>query len=131
MITHADDKTNSPIKRMNLLNVSHSSPSLLSSNGGGFFNLNMMQCNESNKEASREEENVFKLRRIQHTTDDEESKSSDSDDDSKQDEDDSENPTVERKDFVPMSPDGKMRRKRRQRANEIANNKHMLIDAEN
>ena len=114
------DSHNTLINRMNLLANSKSSPSLISSRGGGFLK-NLMQSEEKRRIDIEDEENVFKRRVVKQ------SKNSEieflvSDHQSQV----SNNRTNENNDIVPLSPDDKIRRKRRQRANEIANNPLMM-----
>ena len=117
-----NDSMNNQLRKINLFGKSRSSQSLMSNNSGGLFKMNKMQSIDSNEIHANNEDNVFKRRGPKLVE-----KSSISS--NKLPSHPSSNSIVdphEREDYVPLSPDARMRRKRRQRANEIANNPLML-----
>lgn len=120
-----DNDGNSPIKRINFLNASHSSPSLISSSGPGLFRMNMLHCNESNNAQSPVKKNIFNLKSITNSKNKHEIPSSSSS------EEESEKVSSEVAKFEPCSPDQFLKRRRQMRANKIANNPNMLIDNSN
>ena len=110
-----------PMNRFQILANSKSSPSLVSCRDGEFFN-NLMKSDEKRNQQIEEEENVFK-RRIFKQND----KSSDSYKyENYPHNQHSDLEELELQKIIAQSPDDKMRRKRRQRAHEIANNPLML-----
>lgn len=119
------DTGNSPFRRMQLIN-SRSSPSLGSHEMQG-FRLYGMQQPEDRAQDVENEDNVFKRKRKydEESASDQHVKLEQANNSNKSEE------SKENADFVPLSPDCKMKRKRRQRANQIANNPLMLISAEN
>lgn len=141
LLTGENNRSNSPIKKVNLLNCSHSSPSLLSNNRGNVFNLRSI-CGKSKQSTEQKEPSLFKAKRC----------SSNSEESCKMTPclQQSESSEGKHKDFVPMSPDKNMRRRRAERQNEgvpmspdknmkrkralraqeIANNPRMLISHE-
>jgi hypothetical protein len=119
-----DNEWDSPIKRINFLNASHSSPSLISSSGPGLFRMNMLQCTEPNNAQSPVKNNIFNFKRAKASEKDDEESSSSS-------ENESEKISSEVGNFVPCSPDQFLKKKRRMRTNQIANNPNMLINNSN
>lgn len=115
---------NSHFKKINLLGISRSSQSLVSSKSGGLFKLHQMQSVESKANHVDNEENVFKKRGPKLITKSSEDFRLISNNQSEG----SSNDPNEKEDIVPMSPDARMKRKRRQRACEIANNPLMRKD---
>ena len=122
MITQTNEGSLSPPnKLLKLVCNTKSSPSLVSSNGGGgLLKLNLMGTDNSNKD----EENPFKLHKVEESMN---SSVTFSNKNFRQ----SHNESEQNNNVAPCSPDAKMRRKRRLRACEIANNPCMLIDNNN
>lgn len=114
------DNARSPIKRINLLKASSSSPSVVSSQRtGNVFNLRSI-CGQSN--AEKDQSSVFrpKRARLQSELESEES--------TPQMDPKLSHKSVE-KDVAPSSPDVRMKRRRQDRDKPIPNNPNMLLGA--
>ena len=129
-VTGENERSNSPVQKINLLQVSQSSPSLLSCNRvGNVFNLRSI-CNQSNMDKKEEKESeapqgssVFRPKRCRLESELRSEESTPQMNEELQEEE-----SVEEKEIVPISPDVRMRRKRAQRGQKIANNSNMVLN---
>ncbi|CAI2374587.1 unnamed protein product [Moneuplotes crassus] len=120
-IDDEEERENSPLKQINFLRASHSSPSIVSSQrtGGNVFNLRSI-CGQSN--AEKEQSSVFRPKRARLQSEQRSEESTPQ-----------MNPRMnhesEEKDLplAPCSPDIGMKRRRQQKEKDIANNPNMLM----